>query len=257
MPGASEVRITDASSLSGFSNSSTFADENFSASACEINVSDKASLYPSASGPLPECRIHLCARQFHHGAAVSRQRVRELVVPVQPRDLFDHIDLALHIQSPAGNLHAKLRIILPLGNQLESEPLQQTGRSVPRSRLLAQNPPHLAHMQNHRSLVHLSARPRRPHRPPVLRRPTPESSAPPDRTTARSTRNPRPRSKRCDASVCNPVPPRHLPHNARIPPGGFNHDVPRLLGDHRVVSAHDARRVRQVSSRRTRPDLPR
>jgi len=45
MPGTSEVRMTDASSLSGFSNSNTCApDENRSASACEMNVSDRASL---------------------------------------------------------------------------------------------------------------------------------------------------------------------------------------------------------------------
>ena len=48
MPGAIEVRITEASSLSGFSSSSTEAEENFSASAWEINVSETASLYPSA-----------------------------------------------------------------------------------------------------------------------------------------------------------------------------------------------------------------
>src|SRR5277367_1281072 len=36
------------------------------------------------------------------------------------------------------------------------------------------------------------------------------------------------------------MPPRHLAHDARIPPRRFDYDIARLLGDHRVVAAHHA-----------------
>ena len=36
----------------------------------------------------------------------------------------------------------------------------------------------------------------------------------------------------------NAVPLRHPAHRDRVPPGGFDQDVLRLLGDHRVEAAH-------------------
>ena len=37
-----------------------------------------------------------------------------------------------------------------------------------------------------------------------------------------------------------PVPPRHLAHDRGIPPRRLDEDIPRLLGDHRVITAHYA-----------------
>ena len=49
IPGTIELRITEASSLSGFANSSTGTAANCSTSSCEMKVSEIASWYPSAS----------------------------------------------------------------------------------------------------------------------------------------------------------------------------------------------------------------
>ena len=239
MPGASDVRMTDASSLSGFSSSRTCRRRKLLRVRMRDECQRQSFVVSERQSPLPECRIHLRARQLHHGAAVGGQRVRELVVPVQPRDLFDHIDLALHIQPPAGNVHAKLRIVLPLGNERESEAASAMRRSVPGPDCR----PECAAPRSHAA---------RPEPDPSSARSTsttsPTSSPPPDSRIIFATRShdstvdskSAPRSKRCDASVCNPVPPGHLAHNARIPPRRLDHDVSRLLRDHRVVSAHDA-----------------
>src|SRR5215469_7059527 len=85
-------------------------------------------------------------RQLDDSAAVGGQCIRELIVSMQPRDLFNHIDLAFHIQTPARDMYAELRIALALRNQGESQPLQQT-EDEPRVQTSAQNPPHLSHMQ--------------------------------------------------------------------------------------------------------------
>ena len=196
--------------------------------------------------PLAKGRIRSRARQLHHRAAVGGKRVLKLVIPVQPRDFLDHIDLALHVQSPARNMHTKLRLVLPLGNQREAQTLQQP-KDFPRVEPLAQNPPHLAQPQHHRRLIHwprhhihhvahqLAATRLQNH----LRH---QIAGQHRRFKIGSALEPV-RSIRMHA-----VPPCHLPHNPRIPPRRLDHNVPRLGGNHRVKSAHHPRKPDRFSS---------
>src|SRR5580765_2135555 len=109
---------------------------------------------PESKGSLTQVAVNGCVRQLNHGTTVRRKRIRKLVVSVQPSNLLDHVDLALHIQAPARNLYAELRIRLSLGNQVESEPLQQT-KDQPRIQALTKNAAHFADAKQDGRLIHL------------------------------------------------------------------------------------------------------
>src|SRR5579864_8396660 len=85
-------------------------------------------------------RINRRMRQLHNRAAVRGQGVREFVVSMQPRNLFDDVDLALHIQPPTRNVYAELCISLSFGNKGESQALQQT-EDQSSIQVGSQNPP--------------------------------------------------------------------------------------------------------------------
>ncbi len=156
---------------------------------------------------------------------------------MQPRDLFDHIDLALHVKAPTRNLHPKLRVGLSLRDQRETQFLQDP-EDLTHLQIRAQDAPHLGNSQHHRCLVHLlryhvnrvanqfaAARFKNQRRHQVARQNR--------RLKIRSALE----SVRCVG--VNPVPPRHLPHDPRVPPRRFNQNIPRLVGNHRVEPAHD------------------
>ena len=76
MLGTSDVRITDASSLSGFARSNSAAFEKRRASSFEINVSEIALVISQRQQRRPQPRIFARVRQVAHLAAIRRQRIR-------------------------------------------------------------------------------------------------------------------------------------------------------------------------------------
>ena len=60
---------------------------------------------------------------------------------MQPRDFFNHINLALHIQPPARNVYEKLAAIQSRGNGIEPK-LLQDAKNVSFFQIAAQYPPH-------------------------------------------------------------------------------------------------------------------
>jgi len=234
IPGAIEVRITDASSLSGFSSSSTDADENLSASACEINVSDTASLYPSAKArarkvasmprsaapPPPRYKPAKCFRTCHIRAAARFLRSRRSRAP-----------------HPAANSECvpNLCVRLALGNQVEPKLLSRCGKFLPHP----DSRPESLHSESRSTTgawsIFLD----------TTSITSPTSSPPPDFSISAATRShdkivdskSAPRSNRCEASVCSPCRREVL----RTVTGSHHADsiknIPRLVGDHGVVAA--------------------
>src|SRR5579871_3673100 len=81
---------------------------------------------PQRKGTITKSCIHGRMRPFDHSSAITRQGIGELVVPVQPRDFFNYINLALNVQPPAGNVNPELNVPLALRNKRESQALQQS-----------------------------------------------------------------------------------------------------------------------------------
>ena len=65
-------------------------------------------------------------RLFCHRRRKSRQGVGELVVTVEPGDLFNQVDFAFDVQPPARDSHRELGFRARLGQQLKTECAQQT-----------------------------------------------------------------------------------------------------------------------------------
>ena len=91
-------------------------------------------------------------RSFDDRARKSRQRIRKLVVPVQPGDFFDQIDFAFYIKPPARNTNRKFRLRAGLGNELEAEPLENRD-DLMGFKLRAENALHLGNAEHDRRLV--------------------------------------------------------------------------------------------------------
>jgi hypothetical protein len=72
---------------------------------------------------------------------------------MQPRDFFDHVNLALHIEPPARNVHAEPRFVLALGNQGKAKPLQHA-EDEPCVETRTQNAAHFADMQHDWGRIH-------------------------------------------------------------------------------------------------------
>src|SRR5579863_1917803 len=105
--------------------------------------------------PLAESRVHGGARGVDYRAAVSGQSICEFVVAMQAGNFFDDVDLALHIQSPTRDLHAKLRVGLPLRYHAKAQVLEDaenlSGIQIPAEDALDFGKP-----QYYRGLVELS-----------------------------------------------------------------------------------------------------
>ena len=99
--------------------------------------------------------VFLRIRRFHHCPGIRRQRIGEFVVAVQARDLFDQIDLAFHVQTPARNVDGEIRVAAPLRHQLKTQLLQNAENFVGLE-LLSENAVHFRKMQGHGSQIHLA-----------------------------------------------------------------------------------------------------
>ncbi len=110
MPGASEGRSMPASSFSGLPIATVpwLALPKSSASPAETNVLEIASVKPSPRSVAADRPLLLCMRLLDHCTGERRQRVGETVVAVNARDLFDQVDFAFEVQTPARQLYRVL-----------------------------------------------------------------------------------------------------------------------------------------------------
>src|SRR5260370_4873841 len=155
---------------------------------------------------------------------------------MEGRQFLDDVDLALDIEAPAGNVDE-----VPLFaacQHRETETSEDTA-DLNRAEFLAENSLHLPQIELHRSQIKLAG--------DHIDHVADEGAA------ARSEYKLRNPVRRSDGrfeigaalesvrSVCvNAVPLRHPAHGGRVPPGGFDQDILRLLGDHGVEAAHRA-----------------
>ena len=109
-------------------------------------------------------------RGLHHCAGIRGQRIGKFVEAVQARDLFHQINLAFHIQTPAGNVDGEIRVPASLRHQLEAQ-LLKNAENLIGLELLAENAVNFGKTQSHRGQVDLTARPCQSARRPVCLRP--------------------------------------------------------------------------------------
>ena len=157
---------------------------------------------------------------------------------MQASDFFDQIDLALHIQTPAGNADCEIRIAAAFRHQLKAQLLQNAENFVGLE-FLAKNAVHFRKTQSDGSQVQLP-------------RHCIDRSA--VQLAACRFKNERSYSIaglgggfEISASFeamrrigVQPVAARTLADRRRIEPCGLDEDVLRLLRDHGVESAHDS-----------------
>ena len=157
---------------------------------------------------------------------------------MQTSDFFDQIDLALHIQAPAGDADCEIRIAAAFRHQLKAQ-LLQNAENLVSLELLAENAMHFRKTQSDGSQVQLP-------------RHCIDRSA--VQLAACRFENERSYSiagfgggfeisASFEAMGCigvQPMAARTLSDRRRIEPRGLDQDVLRLLRDHGVESAYDS-----------------
>src|SRR5689334_12863093 len=157
---------------------------------------------------------------------------------MQARNLFDYIDLAFYVEAPAGDGHAEFGVLLAFRNQDESETLQQT-INLAGIQIAAENAVHLGNAQQDGGQI---------------QGPRDHVDGIADQFAAAGVQNHfrhqiagenggfeiRAAFEAVRSVGVQAVAARHLADNSWVPPCGLDHDVAGLVGDHRLVSAHDS-----------------
>ena len=130
MPGTSEVRITDASSLCGLASSTTGDGRKCFGILVRNECQRHGFVVAERQQRRSKLVVFLRIRRFHHCPGIGRQCIGELVVAVQARNLFDQIDFAFHVETPARNADRELRVAAALRHQLKTQSLQNAENFV-------------------------------------------------------------------------------------------------------------------------------
>src|SRR6267378_2289072 len=104
-----------------------------------------------SQSPSPQSRVLSRIRRLGDRSAVSRQRILELVISVQSRNLFNQINFAFHVEPPTRDVHGKLFPLLSCWNQGETKPLQDA-ENLTRTHVSPQDPTHFGDVQRYRGL---------------------------------------------------------------------------------------------------------
>ncbi len=102
-PGTSELRMYPASSLSGLASASGSATaERLGVFGRDEGDRDSFVVAQRQHG-LANARVFGLVGQRDHRAGKRRQRIGKIVVAVNARQFFQHVNLAFHIEPPGGN----------------------------------------------------------------------------------------------------------------------------------------------------------
>src|SRR5208282_5228321 len=174
--------------------------------------------------------------QLANLAAVRGKSVRELVVAVQARQFFDDVDLALDVEAPARDVDQVS--ILAAGKHRKTE-TSKDAADFQRTEFFAENPVYFPEVELYRSKVKLAG--------DYVDHVADELAAAGIENELGNAVGRNDGRFEVGAALksvrgvgVNAVPLRHPAHRDRVPPRGFDQDVLRAFGDHRVEAAHHA-----------------